>query len=264
MAIQKQTHLNPQEVADYLIKNKAATFGNLASNFNVSTDFIRGFILGNPRFEYVENIGFAKIRGLGDELCFGCGDETWRVYTSKIVERKYHGDCVGKLFLNRKPSENVKIQTPEMKEKRKVECGICAFSEGERTQSESNEWCTKFYDGDGKFESWYRPYGDERLTLSLGYNGWGFEVPACQFLEPASEYKDLIPKEFLERQEVAKRATMAFMKAYSLPREILPENIKLLMQQFRENKTLPETETEKIENFVNQESIEKIENALKP
>jgi len=258
MTIQKQVYLTPEQVADYLIKNKASTFGNLASNFNVSTDFVHGFILGNPKFKYREETGFATLTGLGDKLCFGCGGENWFTYTSKILGRKYHDDCVEKLFLDRKPSESIKIKIPKIEEERKVECGICIFSSGERTENEYWEWCTRFFDRNGEFSLFYRPFYDSNEAKTLALEG--FEQPACQFLEPWEKYE--VPQEFLEQRKIAKRATIAFMNLYSLPREIIPEDIKSLMKQFSKDKTLPENDSEKIENFVKQDDVRRIERVL--
>src|SRR5437660_5914557 len=107
--------LKPGQVSEYLVKNKAATFENMSSYFNQPVDFIRGMILGNPVFSYAKEVGFAAVKGLGKELCFGCGDENWHIYTPKLLGRKYHDRCVEKLFLDRKPSEVIGIKVKDFK-----------------------------------------------------------------------------------------------------------------------------------------------------
>ena len=136
-------------------------------------------------------------------------------------------------------------------------------------EDERVTYCNRFF-----FHDTFEPYviptiEKDRRTIYLGND---FKKPACQFFEPSSQYEELIPEEFLKKQEKAKKATIAYMQVFSIPRELIPSNIEILMRKFEKCKAstsldvktfLTDEEVEKIEEFLNQEQVKEVERALR-
>jgi len=260
-------HLTFEEVRSYLVESKGATLSTLSSFFNVSKDFMLGFVQGNPHLLFLEDIGYVYLKGLGKDYCFSCGG--WKPVSATILGRKYDDSCLERNFLDRTLSTGIKIYVPDFKEERSIECGMCEYSWGIMYEDERVAYCNRFF-----FHDTFEPYvipaiEKDRRTIYLGNN---LKKPACQFFEPSSQYEELIPEEFLKKQEKAKKATIAYMQVFSIPRELIPSNIEILMRKFEKCKAstsldvktfLRDEEVEKIEEFLNQEQVKEVERALR-
>ena len=210
-------HLSFEEVRLYLVESKGATLSTLSSFFNVSKDFMLGFVEGNPNLVFLEDIGYVYLKGLGGDYCFSCGG--WKQLSATILGRRYDESCLERIFLDRTLSTGIKVYVPDFKEKRNIECGMCKYSWGEIYADERVAYCSRFF-----FHNTFKPFipFKKEITLHLGNN---FRKPACQFFEPSSQYEELIPEEFLKKQEKVKKATIAYMQVFSIPRELIPSNI---------------------------------------